>query len=333
MVAGCAVLAVMVVACSPSRAATSPPTAPATSVGRESITTATTTPTSGPTVSSASTVASVPTPTSAAPVSAPPYPVVSTVVPLVDPSRPTVSHGTVVATSRTLTTLVWAPATPGRWPLVVFGHGFQVGPEPYEALLAAWASAGYVVAAPELPLSDQAVAGANLDENDIVNEPGDLRFVLDSLVASGSPLAAEVDPTRVALAGHSDGAEAALAASIDPTPAGEPIIRAVIAMSVSPLPGSGSLASPPALVTQGDADPINPDALGRQVFDSLRSPKFFLDLLGGGHLPPVEAGSAWLPTIQAVSEDFLNLYIAGNGSLATLLRDGDHRPLTILQSG
>ncbi len=63
-------------------------------------------------------------------------------VPLVDPSRPTIAHGTEISASRALTTLVWAPVTPGRRPLIVFAPGFAVGPTPYESLLEDWARAG-----------------------------------------------------------------------------------------------------------------------------------------------------------------------------------------------
>jgi dienelactone hydrolase len=264
---------------------------------------------------------------------APPYPVTTTTIPFVDAGRPTVSRGRTLSGSRPLTTQVWAPAVPGRWPLVVFGHGYQVGPGPYSALLRAWAADGYVVAAPEFPLSDQAVAGANLDENDINNEPGDLRFVLDSLVAPASALAARIDPARVALAGHSDGAEAAVAEAISPVPPGQPAVHAVIAMSVNALPGIPHLANPPVLVTQGDADAINPFADGRQTYADARSPKYFLTLLGGGHLPPLEAGSAWLPTIITVSEDFLHLYLNNTGSRGALETAGNRPPLTTLQPG
>lgn len=269
--------------------------------------------------------------TTAAP--APPYPVTTTMVALVDTSRPTVSGGRILSTARSLTTQVWAPAVPGRWPLVVFGHGYQVGPGPYAALLRAWAADGYVVAAPEFPLSDQAVAGANLDEADIDNEPGDLRFVIDSLAAPTSAIAARIDPTRVAAAGHSDGAEAALFEAITPAPAGQPAVRAVIAMSVSPLPGTTHLANPPLLVTQGDADSINLLSQGQQTYGQATAPKYFLTLLGGGHLPPLEQGSAWLPTVIAVTEDFLRLYLAGTGSPGALVTAGNHPPLTTLLSG
>ncbi len=42
----------------------------------------------------------------------------------------------------------------GRFPLIVFGHGFAVTPQPYAPLPRAWARAGYVVVAPIFPLEN-----------------------------------------------------------------------------------------------------------------------------------------------------------------------------------
>jgi pimeloyl-ACP methyl ester carboxylesterase len=256
-----------------------------------------------------------------------------TTVQLVDRSRPTVSHGRVISPFRTLTTLVWLPAAPGRWPLVVFGHGFHVGPETYGSLLETWAAHGYVVAGPEFPLTDPAVACSNLDENDINDQPTDLRFATDALVAPASPVAAQIDPARVALAGHSDGGESALAASLAPAAAGEPRYRAVIAMSVQPLPGSGAMANPPILVSQGDADTVNPMALGQQTWQQAAPPKYFLVIHGGGHLSPLQAGSAWLPGFEAASEAFLDAYLAGNGAASGVAAAISNVPLLSLRSG
>ncbi len=233
-------------------------------------------------------------------------------MPLVDATRPTVDQGREISPTRALTTLVWVPDAPGRWPLVVFAHGFQVGPDPYVTLLTAWAAHGYVVAAPEFPLTDQAVAGANLDEADLVNQPADVRFVTDALVGAGSPVAAHIDPGRVAVAGHSDGAETALAVSLNSPPPGEPRFRAVIAMAVQSVSAADPTPNPPILVTQGDADTINPPELGYQTWRQAASPKYLLVLHGAGHLPPLEAGSDWLPGVEAVTEAFLDGYVAGN---------------------
>jgi predicted dienelactone hydrolase len=266
------------------------------------------------------------------PLVAPPYPITEVTLHLVDASRPTVSHGRTISRVRSLVTRVWLPTVARRWPLVVFAHGFEVGPGPYETMLEAWAAHGYVVAASEFPLTDAALAGTNLDESDIDNQPADLRFVADSLVAGTSPVAARIDAARVAVAGHSDGGEVALAASLAPTPAGQPVYRAVIAMSVQPV-GTAPTRNPPILVLQGDADTINPPTRGYQTWDRAASPKYLLILHGAEHLPPLQAGSAWLPGIEAETEAFLDAYVAGDGSASQVRSAVAGAPLMSLQSG
>ncbi len=70
----------------------------------------------------------------------------------VDPSRTTPAQGDAPERpSRTLVTTIAAPDVPGPFPLIMFSHGFSGSGETYSTLLRALASAGYVVAAPELP--------------------------------------------------------------------------------------------------------------------------------------------------------------------------------------
>lgn len=253
---------------------------------------------------------------------------VSLTVHLVDTSRPTVSHGRTISSSRALTTLVWYPSQPGRWPLVVFAHGYQVGPAPYVALLHTWAMDGYVVAAPEFPLTDADVAGPNLDENDISNQPADVRFVIASLTSGAGPVAAHVDSARVAVAGHSDGGETALAVASDPASR----LKAAIVLSAQPV-SDGATANPPLLVGQGDRDTVNPPAYGQAVFQAASSPKFFLDLLGAGHLPPFDGAAPWAPVVDRVTLDFLDRYLAGRtSSSGALLSDGRPGVATISAS-
>lgn len=138
-------------------------------------------------------------------------PVTSTTLELVDTTRPTPPFGTYPgADDRTLATTVWYPADrAGPYPLVVFAHGYGVTPRFYAALLARIAGAGYVVAAPTLPLLSGTPAGPT-DAVDWDEKFTDLQFVTTQvldLAASGDPvLGGQVDPDRIAVIGHSDGA-------------------------------------------------------------------------------------------------------------------------------
>ncbi|MDQ1392189.1 MAG: hypothetical protein QOF30_1166 [Acidimicrobiaceae bacterium] len=261
-----------------------------------------------------------------------------TSVALVDPSRPTIGHGVRIATSRTLTTVVWSPVAGAgrRWPLVVFAPGYRVGPGTYAELCQFWAARGYVVAAPSFPLADPAVAGTALDEGDLNNEPADVRFVMASLLDPAGPAAAitaitaitaEIDPDKVAVAGHSDGAEVALAVAQP----GTIMVKAAIAMAGQPVvPHKGP--NPPLLVIQGDRDTINPPARSLAVYDQATPPRFLLTLLGGSHLGPFSGTSPWTAIVDAVTVDFLNHYLAGTATDDTqMATDAAHPGLSSLR--
>lgn len=239
---------------------------------------------------------------------------------LVDQSRRAhFANGT--SSARVLVTYVRVPTT-GRppYPLVIFAHGFALTPAPYAPLLDAWARAGYVVAAPLFPV-EGANAPGGPSERDLVNEPRDLAFVLRRLTEL---LHGVVDPRRVAFAGHSDGAEAALAASYDRRYR-DTDVRASIILSGAAFPGfAGAPAgSPPLLAVQGTADPINPPATTSGYFRLMRRPKFLLSLLGASHLPPYTTPDRWFPVVVHATTAFLDHYLR-RGALRPLLAAGAH---------
>jgi predicted dienelactone hydrolase len=217
--------------------------------------------------------------------------------------------------ARTLATVVRIPTAPGPHPLVVFAHGFGLTPATYDNLLDAWARAGYVVAAPAFPL-ERANAPGGPDESDLVNEPRDISFVVDRLLALDSTahdsLTGTIDRSRIAVAGHSDGAVAALAAAYDRR-FRDPRFRAAIVLSGAMLGGmrSFSVKGPPLLAVQGTADTINAPATTAGYFALAHRPKFLLWLLGASHRPPYTTEEPQLGIVERATIDFLGHYLRG----------------------
>lgn len=304
-------------------------------------------PRSGPVPAGRSGHGSTPAPAAAAPVPAPSH-VVPTGVGIVtldiyDPTRPTVDQGRQLASSRHLPTEIRYPAVgprgdqegagavpaPGPWPMVVFAHGYDVTPDTYSHLLHSWALAGFVVVAPDFPLE---TAGGPLDENDLVNEPADISAVITAVLsrsaAGPGPLSHLVDPGRIAVAGHSDGAMAALGSAFGQR---DPRIGPVIAMAGAP---SAGIPHPdthhPLLVVQGTADDIDQPVNGWNVYRAAGRPRILLELDGGSHLPPIADPTPWRPIVEAVSIDFLRHYLGLGTTIGTLAADGSHPGITFI---
>ena len=227
---------------------------------------------------------------------------------------------------RPVTTYLWYPPAADRGrpsPLVVFGHGFATTPLRYRRLLQAWAAAGYVVAAPLFPLGNAHAPGGP-DESDIVNQPRDMSFVITRLLAASaspaSPLHGLVDPTRIAAAGQSDGAETAFGATYE-RPWHDRRIRAAVILSGAELGGHVGLVSRrvPLLAVQGTADRINPPVYTYDLFHAVGRPKFLLLLRQAGHLGPYTVPGSRLAAVERVSLAFLDHYL-GTGSLGAIAR-------------
>jgi dienelactone hydrolase len=221
-------------------------------------------------------------------------PVGQTTMNFVDTSRATPAWGGMPAkASRTLVTTIWYPAQRSgsaaasggsRYPLIVFAHGLGGSPQQYQQLLTAWAAAGYVVAAPLFPLSNNETPGGP-DGGDIGNQPGDMSFVIDQVLkasaAPSGPLSGLVDPNEIGAAGHSNGGITTLGLVANSCCRDTRVKAAVVMAGTTEGLGSGAYElaqAPPLLVVQDVHDGLVPYADAVAVFNGARGPKALLAL-------------------------------------------------------
>jgi dienelactone hydrolase len=287
----------------------------------------------------------------------------------VDQSRSTKNYGTgAITPGRTLVTEIRYPtispapgatetasAHPARrhgpFPLVIFAHGYDLTPDTYRNLLDVWVKAGFVVAAPLFPDTNQASVDALgkvfAPEADDANQPGDVAFVVNRALAdataaqSGCPiLDGLVRPGGAAITGQSDGAVTvgALAYAAAYQVPGTPI-RAVISLSGGtypapsgkPTPYASVAGGPPLLVTQSASDTCNPPENSIALYNAVaQRDKWFLDIDHANHLPPYTGSlSAQLPAfdvVATVTKTFLTDVFSGKAITHKFLTLGNLHP-------
>lgn len=141
---------------------------------------------------------------------------------LVDKSRSVDANGDYKGSpERSFGLYVWRPkerpASPQ--PLMVYSHGFMSDGKGGEYLAQHLSSHGYTVVAPTFPLTHySAPGGAN--SADVVNQPADVRFILDTMLArngdKNDTLFNTIDANRIVAAGLSLGGMTTTLASFHP---------------------------------------------------------------------------------------------------------------------
>ncbi len=251
----------------------------------------------------------LPPPVAAAEVLAPgPFGVGEILLELEDATRSTPPNGSFEGSeTRFLSTIVWYPTAPGPgdrldpvedaapaadggpWPLVVYNHGFSSRNDENSKLAVYLASRGFVVAAPDFPLTNIFAPGKPTAV-DMINQPGDVRFIMDHLTGdhpdADHPLLGQIDSERIGLVGVSLGAMTALAVTFHPEMR-DPRVRATVAAA----PPGCYLADEiydtvevPLLILHGTGDAIltYPEN-GSPTWERANPPKYFLTLEGGTH--------------------------------------------------
>jgi dienelactone hydrolase len=268
----------------------------------------------------------------------PTYSVTVSSLTFTDTSRSTAAHGGVASVPyRRLPTTIWYPSAPGSFPLVVFGPGFGNTAADYRDLLAQVAARGFVVAAPEFPLTSPANT-SSLVEGDLASEPADLSFVatqVQQLGRQSSTISGRVAGSRFAVMGHSDGAVAAGAAAFNSCCI-DPRIAAAVTLSGNATGFSPTwfpAGSPALLAVHGTADTTNPFANSQAMFGRGRSPKFLLSVLGGTHEAPFTTDPV-RSQIAMVIADFVGGVLRGDQrSMDRVTTDGNIDGMVSVQAG
>ena len=266
----------------------------------------------------------------------------------VDSTRPTEG----VAQIRTLATAIYYPAQgppanqpvndsppdtkDGPYPLILFSHGLGARGVAYANVLQAWASAGYVVAAPDYPLSNtNAPGGAQFGRAvaDTKNQPADATFVINQVLKldkQGKKLGG-IDAKRIGASGHSLGGITTYGLTFSGC-CSDKRVKAAIPMSgiIGVVEGPESYfqgAATPLLAVHGNADGTVPYAADMNGFARAKTPKYFLTFIGAGHVTPFLGGDN--PSAMALKQstlDFFNRYLKDDKAALDKLRTDANVP-------
>jgi dienelactone hydrolase len=272
----------------------------------------------------------------------------------VDSTRPTEG----VAQNRSLQTAIYYPAQgpptaepvenarpdtkDGPYPLILFSHGLGARGVFYQDVIKAWVSAGYVVAAPDYPLSNRnAPGGASFGRaiGDTKNQPADASFVITEVLKldkDGKQLGG-IDAKRIGASGHSLGGITTYGITYSGC-CRDKRIKAAIPMSglagvVEPADQYFQDGATPLLGLHGNQDGTVPYSAGTNAYGMAKAPKFLLTFIGAGHVSPFLGGADPQATVLKRSTvDFWDRYLKGDKAALDKLRtDGNLAGSTSLE--
>jgi dienelactone hydrolase len=227
---------------------------------------------------------------------------------LVDDSRPTpAGAGLPASPERHLVTEVYLPAGEGPFPLVAFSHGLSGHPRKFTELFQAWAEAGYAIAAPAFPLSNDEVPGEPTFA-DLANQPGDVSFVIDQVLEQVDGL----DPEHIGVAGLSLGGATTYGLAFNDCCRDErPIAAMVLDGARLAVGGEFDMASGlPLLIVHADEDYTLPYSEAADAYADAIAPKWLVTLHEMAHAEPYEnTPNAADELVQAVTIAFWDRWL------------------------
>jgi len=230
------------------------------------------------------------------------------------------------------------PVASGRFPLVVFTHGYSGFRDQSTFLTTRLASWGFVVAASDLPDNDlTAVLSGTKSlgiDADIAEQQQVITLMGDNALGSGT-FHGHIDMSRVAAIGHSlGGAISEALASADPR------VTTFVGMAGATVGSFGQTTSgptsmvpdKPGMLMVGTADQVASPTGIAEAFSALKAPKRLVTLHNFGHLVfadicEIGAGKGGLLAIAS------EVHIAVPANLKTLASDGCTAPDTPVSQG
>jgi len=222
------------------------------------------------------------------------------------------------------------PVAPGRYPLVVFSHGFAGFRDQSTFLTARLASWGFVVAAPDHLSRDltEVLGGPKGTTTDVADLMATISLMTAQDASASSPFHGHVDTRHVGAVGHSAGGAAveALAATDPRVTTFIGLAGATVGSSLQSNSGPGTVVPhQPGMLMSGTLDHVVSHVGMIAAYGRMRSPKRLILLRGAGHLvfaDLCEVGSSQggLLSIAAV------LHVPVPTSLVPLASDGCRPP-------
>lgn len=225
------------------------------------------------------------------------------------------------------------PVASGRYPLVVFSHGYAGFRDQSTSLTALLASWGFVVAAPDHFSRDLTEVlggptGATKPTTDVQDLKATIALMKSENATSSSPFYRHVDARRLGAVGHSAGGAAveALAATDSQVTTFIGLAGATVGALAQTKKGPDSIVPhQPGMLMSGTSDKVVPTAGIIKAYGRLHSPKRLILLRGAGHLAfadlcEVGSSQGGLLSIAAV------LHVPVPPSLVPLASDGCSAP-------
>ncbi len=227
------------------------------------------------------------------------------------------------------------PVAPGRYPLVLFSHGYAGFRDQSTFLTARLASWGFVVAAPDHYSRDLTEVlggptGATEKTTDVQDLEATISLMGSESASSSSPFHDHVDTGLIGAVGHSAGG-----AAVEALAATDPHVTTFIGLAGATVgsfgqtkTGAGSkVPTQPGMLMSGTADKVVPTAGIVAAYAKMHAPKRLVLLRGAGHLVfadlcEVGAGQGGLLAIANV------LHVPVPASLVPLATDGCKPPDT-----